>query len=328
MLNVALVGMGRWGKRLVDSVQEGGRPKGDSIRFVAGVTRTLEKAAPYARAQGLRLSQEYASVLDDPGIDAVVLATPNEQHAPQIVAAIAAGKHVFVEKPFTMTQASAREAADAAAQAGIVVALGHNRRFLPAMKALKSMIDNGELGQIHHIEGNFSGSFGLHYPAGSWRIEEKGAMGAMTALGIHTIDSFVHLLGNVNSVRCFSQRLALEIDMDDTVSVFMRFAGGPSAYLSTLVATSRQWRLQVFGTKGWAHMLDHHILEVSIADRAPEAETFPIIDIERAELEAFAAAASGQAAYPLSLAEAVHGIAILEAVIASSGRAGEEILLG
>ncbi|MCH8181960.1 MAG: Gfo/Idh/MocA family oxidoreductase [Proteobacteria bacterium] len=327
MLNTALVGMGRWGRRLVDSVQAGGTPKGDAIRFVAGVTRSPDKAAPYARTQGLRLSPDFASVLDDPAIDAVVLATPNDQHAQQIGAAIAAGKHVFVEKPFTMTQASAQEAADAAVQAGLVVALGHNRRFLPAMKALKSMIDTGALGQIHHIEGSFSGSFGLHYPPGNWRTEEKGVTGAMTALGIHTVDSFIHLLGKARSVRCFSQRLALEIDMDDTVSVFMRLAGGPSAYLSTMVATSRQWRLQVFGTKGWAHMRDHHILDVSMADAAPKTETFPVVDIERAELEAFAAAAAGQAPYPLSLEDAVHGIAILEAVITSSKQAGKEILL-
>lgn len=327
MLNAAIVGMGRWGRRLVDSVQAGGAPKGDAILFVAGVTRSLDKAAPYARAQALSLSRDLASVLSDPGIDAVALATPNDQHAEQIGSAIAAGKHVFVEKPFTMTRASAQEVANAATQAGIVVALGHNRRFLPAMKALKSMIDTGALGQIHHIEGNFSGSFGLHYPPGSWRVDEKGATGAMTALGIHTVDSFIHLLGKVQSVRSFSQRLVLDNDMDDTVSAFMRLAKGPSAYLSTMVATSRQWRLQVFGTKGWAHMRDHHILDVSMADAAPETTTFPIIDAERAELEAFAAAAAGQAPYPVTLEEAVHGIAILEAVIASSSQAGREIVL-
>src|SRR5688500_20264468 len=95
MIRAAIVGLGRWGQNLVNSVQG----KSDAIRFVAGATRTVAKAEAYAREKGFPLHDTYKKVLADPKIDAVVLATPHTQHAAQVVAAAKAGKHVFTEKP-------------------------------------------------------------------------------------------------------------------------------------------------------------------------------------------------------------------------------------
>jgi predicted dehydrogenase len=107
MLNTAIVGMGRWGRVLVESVQ---RRNDAGIHFVAGSTGTPAKAAGWAAEQGIRLHDSYAAVLADPEVQAVALATPHKQHAEQIIAAAAAGKHVFVEKPFTLSKASAEAA--------------------------------------------------------------------------------------------------------------------------------------------------------------------------------------------------------------------------
>ena len=103
MIKAAIIGMGRWGQVLVDSVQG----KSETIVFTAGVTRTVSRAAHYAERQGFPLGDDYDAVLADPAIDAIVLATPHSQHADQIDKAAAAGKHIFVEKPFTLTSASA-----------------------------------------------------------------------------------------------------------------------------------------------------------------------------------------------------------------------------
>src|SRR5215467_4317224 len=97
MIRAAILGLGRWGRSLVTSVQG----KSREIRFVAAHTRTREAAEPFCREHS---------------IDAVVLATPHTLHAEQVERAVAAGKHVFVEKPITLTRASA-EAAVAAARA-------------------------------------------------------------------------------------------------------------------------------------------------------------------------------------------------------------------
>lgn len=326
MLNAAIVGLGRWGRRLVGAVQEGGQPLGERICFTRGVTRTPAKAAKFANEQQLLLGDDYAAALADPEIDAVALATPHSQHAEQITAAAAAGKHVFVEKPFTMTKASAEAAVAAAERAGIVLALGHNRRFLPAMEELKSMIDSGELGTILHVEGNFSGMAGLAYTQDMWRsTTAESPAGGMTAMGIHTIDTFIHLCGKLAWVRALSMRQVLQVETDDTTSVMLRFATGQSGFLSTLQATARQWRIQVFGTEGWAHMRDHNVMDVAAVGGKPKPRTYPKVDVERAELEAFAEAAAGGAPYPLPLEQAVHGVAVLEAIIASAARQGEQV---
>ena len=130
MLDAALVGMGRWGQTLVNSVQ--GR-NGGGIRFVAGATRSPDKARGWAAEKGLDLLPDLDTVLADPRVKAVVLATPHRQHAAQVIAAARAGRHVFVEKPFALSKAEAEAAVAACQEAGVVLARGHNRRFLPAV---------------------------------------------------------------------------------------------------------------------------------------------------------------------------------------------------
>jgi predicted dehydrogenase len=325
MIDAAIVGMGRWGRLLVDAVQKDGTPLGPHLRFVVGQTRTPAAARDYAARQKIRIVDDYAAVLADAGVGAVVLATPHDQHARQIEAAAAAGKHVFVEKPFTLTRASAKAAAEAADRARVVLALGHNRRFLAATAELKRLIDGGALGSLIHLEGNFSGNFGYTYKPGMWRADEGGATGAMTAMGIHVIDSFIHLAGPIVSVRATAVRRALTIAMDDAVLATVRFANGASGVLSTILTTPRQWRIQAFGSKAWAHMRDHHVLDVCGEDAIVRTHVFVADNGLRAELDAFARAAAGGPAYPLPLDQAVHGVAVLEAILASHARNGAEV---
>jgi predicted dehydrogenase len=324
MINAAIVGLGRWGKRLVDSVQQGGKPKGNAIRFTRAVAPTPAKVQAYAEEQHLDLTDDLRAVLDDPAINAVVLASPHDQHVGQIVAASVGRKHVFVEKPFALTYAGALEAVAATKAAGVVLALGHNRRFLPAMAQLKAMIDGGTLGTIVHLEGNFSGPFGPSF-TGTWRGRETGVAAGITAMGVHLCDAFIHLCGPVAAVRCHGQRRTLTNGVDDTAMAVLRLRSGASAYFSTVVTTRRQWRLQVFGTDGWAAMRDHHLLDVYLADDVLRTTTYPAIDIEQAELEAFARAITGAAAYPLPLDQAAHGAAVLEALLASATHGGGEM---
>ncbi len=152
MIKAALVGTGDWGQRLVTSVQG----KSELIRFTAAVTRTPAKAAGFALQHALTLHDDYRRVLADPTIDAVVLATPHSQHGRQVIDAAEAGKPVFVEKPFTLDKASAAAAVEACRRRGVVLAFGHNRRFLPAVQALKRMVEEGRIGKLLQVKGNFS----------------------------------------------------------------------------------------------------------------------------------------------------------------------------
>jgi predicted dehydrogenase len=315
MLNAAIVGLGRWGQVLVDSVQG----KSDKIKFTAGIARTPSKVEDYTKKQGLTLDSDYDAMLKDPSIDAVVLATPHQQHADQIIAAAAAGKHVFVEKPFTMTKATAEASVSAAEKAGVVLALGHNRRFLPSVLELKSRIESGALGTILHIETNHSGASGLIFPPGSWRTDRaESPAGGMGAMGIHMVDMMINLLGPMTEVRAVSLRRAIEHEIDDTTSMLVRFEGGMTGYLATLAATTPTQRIEVFGTKGTVEIRNELNFTFRPISGDPEVKTYPAFDKERAELDAFADAIAGKASYPLPNNEAIHGVAVFEAIVKSA----------
>lgn len=323
MLNVAIVGLGRWGQRLVDSVFV---PKSAKLRFTHAVARTPEKVRAYCEERGISLTGDFPRVLDDPSVDAVALATPHSQHADQVVAAARAGKHVFVEKPFALDAASARAMARACRDAGVVVAPGQNRRFLPAAAEMKRIIASESLGTILHLDGNFSISSGPRYQPSNWRanqVESPG--GGMTGQGIHIIDAFIHFVGPINSVRCESERRVVKVDMDDTTSLFARFAGGATGCMSTITATAKMYRMQVFGTRGWLHLLSERTLEICDIDGKVRRVEFADVDIERAELEAFADAVAGTATYPVPLDEVINGVAVIEAAIRSAKSGGERI---
>ena len=115
MIRAAVVGLGWWGKTQVEAVQGS-----DKIKFVAGTTRSLsDEALAFMKEYDIEVKQNYEEIIADPNIDAVVLVTPNSQHVPQTLAALAAGKHVFCEKPFSLDGAGAQECVDAAAAARV-----------------------------------------------------------------------------------------------------------------------------------------------------------------------------------------------------------------
>src|SRR5437016_2126551 len=115
MIRAAIIGLGRWGRSLVTSVQG----KSGDICFVCANTRTRAAAEDFCCAQGVALVDSYEQVLADASVDAVVLATPHTLHERQILAAAAAGKHIHVEKPITLDRASAERAVAAARAANV-----------------------------------------------------------------------------------------------------------------------------------------------------------------------------------------------------------------
>ncbi|MCG8542603.1 MAG: Gfo/Idh/MocA family oxidoreductase [Alphaproteobacteria bacterium] len=315
MLNAAIIGLGRWGQVLVESVQG----KSEAIRFTAAVTRTPSNAQAFADKHGLPLDDDYAAVLNDPSIEAVVLATPHTQHAEQIVAAAKAGKHVFVEKPFTVTKSSAESAVATAEKAGIVLALGHNRRFLPSTHELNARLQAGDLGTILHVETNFSGDGAMSYTPDGWRADTRESpAGGMGAMGIHMVDMMIHLFGCIREVQTLSVRRVVDLDIDDATSILFRFEDGMTGYLGTIAATVPVRRIEVFGSKGSIEVRDEYHFAHRPLDGEPERIDYPAFDKEAAELEAFAAAVAGDQAYPIRSDEAVHGVAVFEAIAKSA----------
>jgi len=248
MINAAIVGLGWWGKTLVESAANS-----DAIRFVAGTTRTAgPEVEAFAKKHGFRLLSNYDAVLADPEINAVVLATPHSMHGAQVIAAAAAKKHVFCEKPFTLTKREADDAVAAVRRAGVTLALGYNRRLHPEMIKLRDMIRAGELGTILHVEATMTFPNVLFINPSHWRADKSETpCGGLMPMGVHAIDGMIDLCGPIDHVFAQSFRRAATIDADDTTSILLRMKEGMSGYLGTMTTTGPGFSFQVFGSKGW-----------------------------------------------------------------------------
>jgi predicted dehydrogenase len=326
MIRGAIVGIGRWGRTLVGSVQG----KSGAIRFTAGHNRTRSHAEAFCAEHGIKLADSVDAILADPAIDAVVFATPHSEHGAQVERAAAAGKHVFMEKPFTLDSKSAARALDAVAREGVVLGVAYPRRFHPGMKELKARIDDGRLGTIAHCYAEQNAPAGLFMAPQSWRADPAEApAGGMTASGVHNLDAMIHLFGRIDEVYAMSLRRAVAYDAEDTTSVMFGFESGMSATLLSCIATAVSYRLAVFGTKGCAELLtpecDFHFIATPAAmpagrhaQPAPETIENRGFNAILAELEAFAAAIGGTTPYPITPAEVLHGVAAFEAIVRSA----------
>jgi predicted dehydrogenase len=330
MINAAVVGLGWWGKTLVESGEHS-----DVIRFVAGATRTVSpETEAFAKEKELRLAPSYEALLADPAIDAVVLATPHSMHADQVAAAAAAGKHVFCEKPFTLTKREAEAAVAAVQKAGVTLGLGYNRRFHPEMAKLRERIRSGELGTILHVEATMTFPNALFLKPTHWRAQrDETPCGGLTPMGVHAVDGMIDLCGEIDQVYCQSFRRVVEIDADDTTSMLFRMKAGMSGYLGTMTATGPGFSFQVFGSNGWVRLEGvTHVAGASSEERRTRlfgtCRFQPIkgqvqewqaarLDVSRVALEAFAKAAGGGAPYPIPIEQMIHGASVTEAIIRS-----------
>jgi predicted dehydrogenase len=331
MINAAIVGLGWWGKTLVESAANS-----EAIRFVAGATRTVTpEIEAFAKQHGLLLLPKYEAVLADREVDAVVLATPHSLHGAQVVAAAGARKHVLCEKPFTLTKREAEDAIAAVRKAGVTLALGYNRRLHPEMHKLRDMIRAGELGTILHVEATMTFPNVLSINPSHWRADKaETPCGGLMPMGVHAIDGMIDLCGGIDHVFAQSFRRAAPIDADDTTSILLRMKDGMSGYLGTMTTTGPGFSFQVFGSKGWLRLEGvTHVAGASSDERRTrlfgtckfqpikgEAKTWQAatLDVSRAALEAFAKAAAGGPAFPIPYDQMIHGVAVTEAIVRSA----------
>ena len=151
MINAAIVGLGRWGKAIVEAAQG----KSERLRFTRGVCNELAAVAGFAAEHRFEVGTDFADAIADPHVQAVVLATPHSLHVDQVVAVARAGKPVWCEKPLALTREQAERAVAACRDAGVVLGIGTNKRCFPSMRELERTVTSGVLGDILHIEGHF-----------------------------------------------------------------------------------------------------------------------------------------------------------------------------
>jgi predicted dehydrogenase len=323
MMRAAIIGLGWWGRTIVDAVQG----KSDQITFVAANTRTRAKAEDFCRERKIELRDDLDAILKDPKIDAVVYTTPHSQHEAHIKRAAQAGKHVCVEKPFTLTVASARSALDAVKKAGVVLGIDYQRRFHPSIGEIRARVRDGRLGAIVFGVAEATAPAGLFLPKESWRTNpDETPVGAMTGIGVHLVDGFIDLCGEIGEVYCINTRRAAPL-VDDTTTVMLRHKNGVTSSFNCSIASAANYRVAVYGARGLAETernLDGFRFSPAPEkpgqppSTQPEAVDHKGINPVKLVMEAFATAVDGGAAFPITADQIIHGVAVFEAIVKSA----------
>jgi predicted dehydrogenase len=319
MIRAAVAGLGWWGRQITRSLAGA-----DEIRVVRAVEPDRTAHGGFAREHRLPLSATLEEALADPHVDAVILCTPQDLHTEQVLAAARAGKHVFCEKPLAMTRADAERSVAACREAAVVLGVGHERRFEPAMRRLREMLRAGRLGTILHLEANFSHDKLTHIKLGDWRADPKNPA-AFTGMGVHLTDAFLELAGPASEVYAAAARLVSGRPNGDIVSVQLRFPSGATGFVSAILETPLYIGFRVFGSEGWAEVrnISHPdtpgpaTLTVQRRGGRPETEEFAWENAVLLNLQAFARAVRGEAEYPFTDAQKIGNAAVLEAVARS-----------
>ncbi len=331
MLNAAVVGLGWWGKQIV-SCLEGS----EKIAVTRAVDVNLDAARDFAAVRGISLGDSYEDVLADDAVDAVILVTPHALHEEQVLAAAAAGKQIFCEKPFALASEAAMRMLEACDKAGLnAVGIGHERRFEPALEAMKTHLDGGDFGTLIHIECHWSHNnfTKAATSASTWRKDAKQApLGTLTALGVHITDYFQSLAGPVKSLRAVANSRSELFPGNDVVTVQFAFESGATGFMCNIATTPFHSSIKVFGDKGWGEARENSNVDIPEPatlttrwlDEELTIQTYQSQNVVRANLEQWADAAEGRGSYRFSRDQLLHNVEILQAIVASA-ESGEEV---
>jgi predicted dehydrogenase len=243
-LRLGIIGYGKMGQVRADAF--GALP---GCRIAAVCDPHLPELAAHPRAPSAE------AVIADPAIDAVVVCLPNYLIAPSVIAALAAGKHVFCEKPPALNLAEMRRIAEAHARAGRVLMYGFNHRRHEAVMKMKTLAESGRMGRILWMRGRYGKSVDAEYLQG-WRANRALAGGGILLdQGIHMLDLFLHIGGQpFDEVQAMVSNLYWQTDgIEDNVFAMMR--NRETGMCAQLHSTMTQWRhlfsLEVFLERGY-----------------------------------------------------------------------------
>ncbi|MFM9882018.1 MAG: Gfo/Idh/MocA family protein [Burkholderiales bacterium] len=322
MLRIVVVGTGWWGMELGKAA----KAVIDKVELLGCTSLSVEECERFSASYGGKIFPSFESVLADRTVDAVLLATPHSMHWKQIIAAAEAGKHVFCEKPFTLTVDTGAQAIAACEKAGVVLGVGHNRRYIEGARKMKALVDAGALGTILHVEANYSGNLEGRYPPDHWRVQQDEIPCAgLTPMGLHMVDTLTWILGPITRLTALAKHRALSHPINDTCAVLFELASGATGSLGTHLACAMTAILRIYGSRAVLEARNN-FTEVSIEPTDPNAprttHRFIVDNGLPQELAALADACDKKATYPVRPAEALRNVAVLEAIQQSSGGNG------
>ena len=315
-LRVGAIGIGWWSDVLADAVQRSGK-----LKLVACYSRSAEKRKNFADKYGCRAAASYAALLADPEIEAVINTTPNDVHRSTSCAAAAAGKHLFLDKPIANSVTDGRAITEACRKAGVVLALGYQRRRENHFRWIKQQIEAGLFGKLVNAEANISRDRLGKIDLSSWRYQAAGMPGGvMLQIGIHYTDVLEYLLGPIRAVRAQSARLVLPGDNPDVASLILEHEGGALSTLNASYASASEYYLMnIYGKDATAYYDLHNGLRLlkrgeAEPTRVASAKNDTLVE----QLEEFVAAIRGQGQIEVGGDAATRSLAVVRAGILSA----------
>ena len=228
-LGVGIIGAGSFGERHAEAIATL-----DDVRLVAAARTNPKALAGFTGRYGGRGYTDYAGLLADPAVEAVVIATPHHLHTVVVEAAARAGKHILLEKPMAPTLAECDRIIAVAAEAGVTLMLGHTSQFAPAYRLAKEMLDAGELGEVVLGVSTMS-KFWFEPNRRDWHLDRSTGGGMLLSAGMHCLDRLTWLVGSpVTSVAAHLATRFHDQAADDAGLIFLRYANGVAG---TVVST-------------------------------------------------------------------------------------------
>jgi len=311
-----ILGTGDINRRLLPGARES-----DELDVVAVGSRSPERAQAFATEMGIpRAIGSYEALLADPDVDAVYICLPNGMHHEWTMHALAAGKHVLVEKPYSTKPAEVTEAFDAADRAGLVLSEGFMWRHIPQTQRLREILPS--LGELQTIRGSFSF---LLENLQNIRMNPDLAGGSLMDLGCYCV-SAARLLTGEEPDHVYAESVVGPTGVDVRLAGILHFPGGVTAELNCGF-TSDHMSLEAIGTDGWLRLPDpfHGVRGVIIHDETEIRTEVP--NPYRLELENIGAAIRGEGTPLLGRADAMGQARTLEALYRSAAT-GTPVTLG
>ncbi len=194
-LRVACIGMGWWSDVLADAVK-----RSSKFKIVACYSRSEEKRQAFAKKYACRATPTYEAILADKEVEAIINTTPNDVHLPTTRQAAKAGKHVFLDKPIANSVSDGRRITEVCRRAGVVLAIGYQRRRESHFRWIKQRIEAGTFGKLVNAEANISRDRLGQFDLSSWRYTAAGMPGGvMLQIGIHYADVLDYLMGRIKA---------------------------------------------------------------------------------------------------------------------------------
>jgi len=311
-LRAAVVGLGWWSDVLADAAVRSGE-----IEIAACYTRSGDKRRAFAAKYGCRAAASYDEILGDASIAAVINTTPNAAHLHTTRLAAEADKHVFLDKPIANSVAEGRAIGEACERAGVVLALGYQRRRESHFRWIKAEIDAGRFGRLVQAECNISRDRLGQIDLSSWRYQAAGMPGGvMLQIGIHYVDVLEMLMGPVARVSARLAQLVLPGDNPDVANMILEHENGALSNLTASYASASEfYMLNVYGKEASAfYDLFSGLRHLKRGEKTARPVAVEPADTLREELEEFVRCVRGGGGSPeTGAAWATRNLAVIRA---------------